>query len=257
MGVIFEELSSCGKNDNKQFLRCIISLPFLLECECAKGLMRNHVLGSVIISAAVFCSSDFWEESLMCFTQTNVFIIYSKRSWNVFFNNWFLLNIWEHRDVQWMLQQRSNEAVRNMLSKKKKKERQKSHIFFTLLVVRRGPAIIALLKNRTPPPVGHHKYNGSSINRKCRGEWRRLTVSYIVAAPIIRMGMSLSYPPGRLPVQRISPLLTALHCPDERTYPSMCIMAGSTNSMAMPRGQTSTWLLLVWPVITLFSSIKD
>lgn len=112
------------------------SLPFPLACERAKSLMRNHILGTVI-SAAVFCSSDFWEESLMCFTQTNVFIIYSKRSWNVFFNNWFLLNIWEHRDVRRMLQQQSNEVVQNMPSKKKKRERERDrnlvHTFFFIV----------------------------------------------------------------------------------------------------------------------------
>lgn len=55
-------------------------------------------------------------------------------------------------------------------------------------------------------------------------------------------GQIFSFPPGRLPIQRISPLLTTLHCPDERTYPSMCIMARPTNDMATPTGQTSTSL---------------
>lgn len=61
---------------------------------------------------------------------------------------------------------------------------------------------------------------------------RRLTVSYIVAAPIIRMGNFFSFPPGSLPIQRISPLLTTFPCPDERMYPSMCIMASPINDMA-------------------------
>lgn len=39
-------------------------------------------------------------------------------------------------------------------------------------------------------------------------------------------GQIFSFPPGSLPIQRISPLLTTFHCPDERTYPS------PTNNMA-------------------------
>lgn len=42
-------------------------------------------------------------------------------------------------------------------------------------------------------------------------------------------GQIFSFPPGRQPVQRISPRLTTLHCPDERTYTAMNTVTSSPN----------------------------
>lgn len=89
-----------------------------------------------------------------------------------------------------------------------------------------------LLKKQDPPPpthtllLRHHRHIGSS---------RRMKQAHSVlhcSSLHNPHGQIFSFPPGRLPIQRISPLLTTLHCPDERTYPPLCIMAAPTNDMA-------------------------
>lgn len=66
------------------------------------------------------------------------------------------------------------------------KKHTHTHIFYIVSCLSEASECYSI-KKTGPPLVRHHQPTGSSISTKHWGEWRRLTVSYIVAAPLIRM----------------------------------------------------------------------
>lgn len=71
----------------------------------------------------------------------------------------------------------------------------------------------------------HRQHTGGGIDRKCRGGRRSLTVSYIVAAPIIHMVRSFHSHLDDCQYEGFLLGLTTSRYPDETAYVSMCNMA--------------------------------
>lgn len=134
-----------------------------------------------------------------------------------------------------MLQQKCNENRYRNIEYAKQKNKHNTYIYiyiyffdgiFCLFVCFFEGLILFSYKNRGSL-VRLHQRSGDGI-RTHRVEKRMKKAHSVLHCSSSHNphGQIFSFPPGSLPIQRISPLLTTFHCPDERTYPS------PTNNMA-------------------------
>lgn len=126
-------------------------------------------------------------------------------------------------------------------AKKKKNHITHAHPYFTLLHVYWRPHVVIVLTIRSPPAATPPTH--CSMNRKA---WRRMKKAHSVlhcSSSRNPHGQDFfSFPPGCLPVKRISPWLTALHCPNE-ICPCVLWLFLQMICLYQTSGQTSTSVL--------------
>lgn len=125
----------------------------------------------------------------------------------------------------WKLKIQINKKKEKKEERKKNKNQTQTHISLYIDgCLSRGFRFLSYLKQE-PSLMRHRQHTGSSIDRKCRGGWRSLTVSYIVAAPIIHMGRSFHSHLDDCQYEGFLLGLTTSRYPDETAYVSMSNMA--------------------------------
>lgn len=122
-----------------------------------------------------------------------------------------------------------------------KKNITRAHPYFTLLHVYWRPRVVIVLTIRSPP-LRHHQHI-VAWTEKHGGEWRRLTVSYIVAAPVIHMGRIFFISTWMSASQEDFSMADGITLP--KWDLSVCIMAIPTNDMSIPNIGTNIYVSTV------------